>query len=123
VILGIGVDVNLQAAEFPAELRTIATSLKAELGKAVSRAELAVAILRELDADYDRVCSGEFSAVADEWQEHCTTLGQQVVIRIGDRRVCGRAEALGEEGALLLRSEHGHLERVVGGDLTLQAAD
>ena len=54
VILGIGVDVNLDAGEFPAELRKTATSLKIETGEAVSRAELAAEILRELDEDYAR---------------------------------------------------------------------
>ena len=120
VILGIGVDVNLGAGDFPSELRKLATSLKIELGKPVSRSELAAAILRELDRDYARVCAGDFAAVADEWEEHCTTLGRNVAIQIGDRQVRGRAEALGEDGALLLRTEHGHLERIIGGDVTLE---
>ena len=119
VILGIGVDVNLSQGDFPAELRKLATSLKAELGVPVSRPELAVAILRELDHDYARIASGQFAAVADEWEEHGTTIGQEVIIRTGDRRVRGRAESLGEDGALLLRTEHGHLERIIGGDVTL----
>ncbi|MGO8928618.1 MAG: biotin--[acetyl-CoA-carboxylase] ligase [Limisphaerales bacterium] len=120
VVLGIGVDVNLSQADFPAELRKLATSLKTELGKAVSRPELAVAILRELDRDYARLASGQFAAVADEWEEHGTTIGQEVTIRTGDRRIRGRAESLGEDGALLLRTEHGHLERIIGGDVTLE---
>jgi BirA family transcriptional regulator, biotin operon repressor / biotin---[acetyl-CoA-carboxylase] ligase len=120
VILGIGVDVNLNAGDFLPELRKLATSLKAELGKTLSRAELAVVILRELDADYGRINVGSFAAVAEEWESHCTTIGQEVVIRIGDRGVRGRAESLGEDGALLVRSEHGHLERIVGGDVTLE---
>jgi len=119
VVLGIGVDVNLSANEFPAELRKLATSLKAELNKPVGRPELAVAILRELDYDYARIGSGRFAAVADEWEACCTTIGHEVIIRIGDRRICGRAEALGEDGALLLRTDHGHLERIIGGDVTL----
>src|SRR5580692_10641821 len=48
VILGIGIDVNLDAGEFSAELKKIATSLKIEAGETISRAELATAILREL---------------------------------------------------------------------------
>jgi biotin-(acetyl-CoA carboxylase) ligase len=32
----------------------------------------------------------------------------------------GQAEALDHDGALLLRTEHGHLERIVGGDVTVQ---
>src|SRR6516162_6115743 len=55
IILGVGVDVNLSAADFPPELRKVATSLKIEAGKAISRADLAVQILRELDHDYARI--------------------------------------------------------------------
>lgn len=120
VILGIGVDVNLSASEFPSELRKLATSLKIETGKPVSRPELATAILRELDHDYARICSGQFAAVADEWEQHCTTIGTNVAIHIGDRWVRGRAESLDADGALLLRTDHGHLERIIGGDVTLE---
>ena len=120
LILGIGVDVNLSASDFPADLRDQATSLKAELGKPLSRAELAVSVLRELDADYTRITLGGFGAVADEWESHCSTIGREVAIQVGEREVRGRAEALGEDGALLVRTEHGHLEPIVGGDVTVK---
>src|SRR5215471_5938503 len=120
VILGIGIDVNLNPSDFAGELRKTATSLKAELGQSVQRAELAVAVLRHLDEDYDRVLCGCFASVAEEWQTHCATLGQQVVIQAGQRELRGRAESLGEDGALLLRTEHGHLERIIGGDVTVE---
>ena len=76
IILGIGVDVNQEADEFPAELRKLATSLKIEAGEEISRAELATEILRELDSDYARICGGGFSAVADEWESGCATMGR-----------------------------------------------
>jgi BirA family biotin operon repressor/biotin-[acetyl-CoA-carboxylase] ligase len=120
VILGIGVNVNLEANEFPPELRKLATSLKIETGQAVDRPALAVAILRELDADYDRISRGQFDSLADEWQERCTTIGHHIAIRVGERVVRGRAESLDGEGALLLRTQHGHLERIIGGDVTLE---
>jgi len=118
VIIGIGVDVNLAARDFPQDLKKIATSLKIESGKSISRAELAVNILRELDADYQRICANEFEHVAEEWEKHCKTIGEEVVIRTGPREIRGRAESLAEDGALLLRTEHGRLERIVGGDVT-----
>jgi BirA family biotin operon repressor/biotin-[acetyl-CoA-carboxylase] ligase len=120
VILGIGIDVNLDANEFPAELKKTATSLKIETGEAVSRAELAKAILRELDKDYSRVCGHFFADVAEEWEENCVTIGKNVTVQIGDRKIRGRAESLDDDGALLLRTEHGHLERIIGGDVTLE---
>jgi BirA family biotin operon repressor/biotin-[acetyl-CoA-carboxylase] ligase len=120
VILGIGVDVNLTAGEFPSGIRKTATSLRIELGKPVLRPELATMILRELDRDYARVCAGQFASVADEWEEHCTTLGKNVTVHVGERRVQGNAESLDEDGALLLRTEHGHLERIIGGDVMME---
>src|SRR5262249_17986175 len=101
------------------DLRKVATSLKIESGRHVSRADLAAAILQELDRDYERIRRSEFDAVANEWQEHCTTIGRRVCIQVGSRMLQGLAEALDEDGALLLRTEHGHLERIVGGDVTL----
>jgi BirA family biotin operon repressor/biotin-[acetyl-CoA-carboxylase] ligase len=122
VILGLGVDVNLNTGDFPPEVRKLATSLKAELGRPVARAELAASILREMDRDYSRLTSGHFSDLADEWEAHCSTIGRDVTIRTGERQIRGRAESLSEEGALLLRTEHGHLERIIGGDVTVEKA-
>jgi len=120
VILGIGVDVNLERGDFPPELRAIATSLRLELGRAVDRPHLAAALLRALDEDYQRLCRGEFRSLADEWARYCTTLGRRVTIVWGTRRLEGWAEALDDSGALLVRTDHGHLERVLGGDVTLE---
>jgi BirA family biotin operon repressor/biotin-[acetyl-CoA-carboxylase] ligase len=119
VILGIGIDANQTASEFPVDLRPIATSLKLATGKTVSRADLAEAVLRELDREYARILAGQFAAVAEEWGSRCSTLGKQVTIDMGARRVRGRAEALDENGALLLRTEHGRIERIIGGEVTL----
>jgi len=118
-IVGLGVDVNHESGDFPAELRRVATSLRMESGRPVPRGELALAILRELDRDYERAMSSRFEELADEWEARCTTIGQMVTIQLGSRRLRGRAESLDADGALLLRTEHGHLERVVGGDVTV----
>jgi BirA family biotin operon repressor/biotin-[acetyl-CoA-carboxylase] ligase len=120
LILGIGVDVNLSAADFPSELKKVATSLSLETGRPLHRAELAASILRELDADYERIRRQRFEELVEEWQASCSTLGRRVTIRIGERTLQGTAEALDHDGALLLRTEYGHLERVIGGDVTLQ---
>lgn len=120
LVLGIGLNVNFTREEFPAELRPIATSVRIEMGKEASRAELAVALLRELDEDYQRVIGGRFPEVAEEWEENCGTLGQEVEIMVGRRVLRGRAESLDADGALLLRTSHGLLERVVGGDVTIK---
>ncbi len=121
VILGMGVDVNLREEDYPPELRPAATSLliEAGAGAAIPRAPLATAILRQLDQAYDRIKRGEFQQVADVWEGLCGTLGNLVTIKNGDRLVRGRAESLDSEGGLLVRTEYGHLERIIGGDVTV----
>jgi BirA family biotin operon repressor/biotin-[acetyl-CoA-carboxylase] ligase len=118
-VLGIGIDVNVPAEAFPQSIRTVATSLAAEAGHPIDRPALATQVLAELDHLYARLNAGDFHEVGDEWMRRCSTLGQHVTIHMGSRAVAGRAEALDEDGALLVRTEHGVLERIVGGDVTL----
>jgi BirA family biotin operon repressor/biotin-[acetyl-CoA-carboxylase] ligase len=120
VIVGIGVDVNVDLGDFDEMLRSQATSIKLEVGRPVSRAELAVSMLRELDHEYARVVRGEFACVAEEWMSHCSTIGEKVRINVGNRVIYGRAESLDDSGALLVRTEHGRLEPILGGDVTVE---
>ena len=117
VIIGVGIDVNQNHSDFPAQLRRIATSLKIASGTTVGRTTLAEAILREMDKDYKRVLNGLFNEVAQEWANHCGTLGKEVNIQTGRNQITGRAESLDETGALLVRTQHGRIERIIGGDV------
>jgi BirA family biotin operon repressor/biotin-[acetyl-CoA-carboxylase] ligase len=119
VIIGIGIDVQQAPSDFPAELQKSATSLKIALGRPVNRPSLATAILRELDRDYARILDRQFKELAEEWEAICGTLGQHVSIEVGTRTLRGRAEALDPNGALLLRTDHGRLEPVTGGDVLI----
>ena len=119
VIIGIGMDVQQSPSDFPEELRKSATSLKIALGRPVDRPSLATAALRELDRDYARILKRQFEELAEEWESRCGTLGQHVSIKVGGRTLCGRAESLDPNGALLIRTDHGQLEPVTGGDVLI----
>lgn len=119
LVIGAGLNVNHQPRDFPAELRSQASSLALASGQLWNRSDLLVAILREMDSAYRKISSGGFSALAEEWRQRCTTLGRQVTIRQGNRLIHGLAETIDEEGALLVRTQHGRLERVTGGDVTV----
>jgi BirA family biotin operon repressor/biotin-[acetyl-CoA-carboxylase] ligase len=112
-ILGIGIDVNCRAEELPAD---IATSLQIETGKPQDRVALAAEVLAALDHFY----RADFEAVVAEWARLSTTLGRQLIITMGARRIEGYAQALDGDGALLLRRDNGQLERILGGDVTVE---
>jgi BirA family biotin operon repressor/biotin-[acetyl-CoA-carboxylase] ligase len=54
VVLGVGINVNVERAELPQDVAKPATSLLMELGYPVDRAELLVALLESLEQHYDR---------------------------------------------------------------------
>jgi BirA family transcriptional regulator, biotin operon repressor / biotin---[acetyl-CoA-carboxylase] ligase len=53
VVLGIGINVNLERTQLPTEVDRPATSLLVETGRSVDRAELLVALLAVLERRYD----------------------------------------------------------------------
>ena len=59
VVLGVGVNVNQEAGELPADPRTPATSLRLETGHEVDRAELLVELLDHLERRYDEWLAGD----------------------------------------------------------------
>ncbi|HRY47224.1 MAG TPA: biotin--[acetyl-CoA-carboxylase] ligase [Candidatus Paceibacterota bacterium] len=120
LILGIGLNVNQDSGDFPPEIRRTATSLRLASGTMWDRADIAVAILVQLDRIYHRIKKQQFGAIAEEYERQCLTLGHRVMIQTGSRTIQGRAESLDADGALLVRTQHGRLERILGGDVTLE---
>ncbi len=119
IILGIGIDVNCAVEDFSPDVAKIATSLQIETGRAQDRVALAAQVLAALDECY-HVALADFEAVADEWARLGTTLGRQIVVTMAQRRLEGFAHALDGDGALLVRKDDGQIERVLGGDLTVE---
>jgi BirA family transcriptional regulator, biotin operon repressor / biotin---[acetyl-CoA-carboxylase] ligase len=119
IILGIGINVNCKREDFSKELVGIATSLELESGRLQDRTALAAQVLATLDEYYRRTVS-DFEMIADEWAQLCTTLGKQIIVTVGRRRIEGFAQALDGDGALLLRRDSGQIERIVSGDLALE---
>jgi BirA family biotin operon repressor/biotin-[acetyl-CoA-carboxylase] ligase len=118
-ILGIGIDVNCKREDFSGELASIATSLELETGSAHDRVALAAQVLAALDQCHHAALSN-FETIADEWAKLCTTLGRQIVVTMGQRRIEGFAQALDSDGALLLRRDSGQIERILGGDVVVE---
>ncbi len=116
-ILGIGIDVNLNKDDFPAELQTTATSLLIETGRVHDRNRLAGRLLAALDQHYTTMARN-FETVIDQWAGLSVTLGQQVKIRQGDQLREGLAQALDGQGRLILRKDNGQVEYLVGGEVT-----
>ena len=116
VVLGIGVNVNAEASDFPAELRGLVTSVAIERGDPVPRALFAAALITSLEEWLDRHAAEGFAPVRQAWRVMSDTLGREVRVRVGDRELEGVAEDVDDAGALLVRTPRGR-ERVLAGDV------
>lgn len=117
VILGIGVNLNLELSELSEELRSIATSVRAVRGSPVPRALFCAALLARLEEWLDRHEDEGFAPVLEACSLHSATLGTEVRVRFEGTELTGVAEALDETGALIVRRPDGGTERVIAGDV------
>ena len=118
VILGIGVNLNMVVGQFPNDLRHPATSLLIESGLPVVRARFAAVMLNELDKLYTDFLTFGFAPVREEWQQRCNAGGRHVAVSdAGVDVVSGMFKGIDEDGALLLQTGKGGIERILSGDV------
>jgi BirA family biotin operon repressor/biotin-[acetyl-CoA-carboxylase] ligase len=117
VILGIGVNLNMDGKLFPRELRSLATSLKQEMGEPVSRKSFLKLLLEELEQWYQVFLKEGSAPVLKAWRERAQMEGKPVrVISFGEV-VKGTAVDIDSDGTLILKAEDGRLKRIVAGDV------
>ena len=121
-VVGIGLNVNSDESEWPADVAPWATSLRLIAGREIPREEAVRVLLGELDAMYSRLRRG--GSVRDEWAMRLDTIGSEVEVtwhsEAGGHRVRGRAEGVDAGGRLLVRDATGRMRPVAAGEVTLQ---
>nr|WP_238996476.1 biotin--[acetyl-CoA-carboxylase] ligase [Paenibacillus pinistramenti] len=118
-IVGIGIDVNMQADELPDELASIMTSLRIEAGQIVDRAQLAGGIMNEMEKLYNLYLDEGFGPVAALWEALSVSLHKEVTVRMVNRELSGTAVSLDPSGALVIQLANGDTEKVFSGDVTI----
>jgi BirA family biotin operon repressor/biotin-[acetyl-CoA-carboxylase] ligase len=117
VIVGIGINVNQE--KFPPELCSIATSLRNETGRAQSRLELLVRLLREFETDYNRFLREGPSYVVERFMAISPfASGKRVRVDTGRESYAGVTAGLSPEGLLLVKKDGGAIVTVIAGDVT-----
>lgn len=118
VVVGIGVNVNTEREDFPAELREKAASLKGILCRPVSRPLLLAEITGELEGLYNQLYIGNFAAIRAEWCRRTVSLGQVVQVAAPGGGFSGRAIAVTPDGALVVCKEDGSQVHVTAGEIS-----
>jgi BirA family biotin operon repressor/biotin-[acetyl-CoA-carboxylase] ligase len=121
VVIGVGVNANVDVEkDFPEDLRKTATSLEAELGKAVRLEHVFSELVKQMEKEYDLFLQMGFARVLEEWKRYAVFLVKGVEVASGSERLQGLAVDIDDEGALVLKLEDGVLKRVFAGDVALR---
>ncbi|HEX5465647.1 MAG TPA: biotin--[acetyl-CoA-carboxylase] ligase [Candidatus Limnocylindrales bacterium] len=116
-VVGIGLNVDWRARDFPAELGDSMTSLRELLGRQADRDALLDDFLARLEPRYLELLDGRFDAGA--WSTRQLTTGARLVVEAGSETVIGRGVGVDpESGALLLALDDGAERPIASGEVT-----
>lgn len=118
LVAGVGFNVKQRLGDFPAELRERAVSLEMAAGRAVSRGQLAGALLREMRQLLARPPLRLQGPVASEIARRDALVGAVVQVEGG---VCGTARGIDASGRLLVEALPGSLMAVSAGSVSVVA--
>jgi BirA family biotin operon repressor/biotin-[acetyl-CoA-carboxylase] ligase len=124
LVLGIGVNLNVERRDFPQEFRAAATSLASHCGRKIDRVVFAQRLYNALEPALDACAERGFEALRPRFESRFRMRGRRLtVVELDGRQRRGVAEGVDQDGALLLRRDDGMLDRVVAGDVTLAKED
>ena len=119
IILGIGINVNIDYNQLPQDIKNTATSLAIETGSKISRQELIIGLYENLAKWYKKLMEGGFDAVKEKWLSLVPMIGQKVQIMSGNEVLSGKALGLDERGALLLLTAEDRRIKISAGDAAI----
>ena len=105
-IIGIGLNVNVDHDDWPAELRDSATSIWQERKIVVDRNRLLAQLLLDLEQCLDELVVHGTNRIALAYHQRCSTIGHTVRATLGNGDiVVGLAEGVGLDGSLRVRPQ------------------
>ena len=118
VVVGIGI--NLQSANFPPELRKIATSIAEEI-KQPPNLENLLENLTNKFSSYYQVLQGENGAaeIRQEWTRRSTyAFGREVKVILENETMFGTTRGIEQNGALRVETENGEIKVIHAAEVT-----
>ncbi|MDW8044770.1 MAG: biotin--[acetyl-CoA-carboxylase] ligase [Nitrososphaerota archaeon] len=117
IIIGIGINVNVDLQEFPIDLRGSVTSLMDELGRRVDREDLLVNIIRGVEDICFRFDKDE---ILTKWKYFDITLNRRVKVFSNGKVIEGFAIDIADDGSLLVVADGGELMKFSSCDVSIR---
>lgn len=121
VVVGIGINVNIDEADFPEDIKDIATSLKIETKSPVNRQKLVGRILNNFEKFYIKfIRENDIKTSLNICRKNSALLGKDIIIMRREGNVEAKALDIDEEGRLLVQYPDGKQEFVISGEVSIR---
>jgi BirA family biotin operon repressor/biotin-[acetyl-CoA-carboxylase] ligase len=120
LVLGIGINLNVDRSSFPDEFRDSATSLAVHRGRPVDRIAVAQRLYGILEEIFDVCAEQGFEAIRPRFEARFAMCGRCVrVVELDGSERSGTAIGIDADGALRIRQPDGNETRVIAGDVSM----
>ena len=107
LIIGIGLNINQERADFPCDISQLATSLYIEHDKLLDRTKLLLELIEDLKKAYHSFYEYGFNHFYPLWKKYNTTLGKTITVCSPNKKIEGIAIDLTQDGSLVIRDHKG----------------
>lgn len=124
LIMGIGINVNLDEVDIPDELKEKATSIKIEQKKEIDRKLLLANILNEFEKLYIAFKDdGNVSKAIEICRENSVSIGREVRVIRGREERIGKALDINDRGELIVEFDDGKTESIFAGEVSVRGVN
>lgn len=119
VVVGIGINVNTK--EFPADIADVATSLRQETGRSYNRSGVVAEVCKRFEENYEVFCAkGDMTELIEEYNRHLVNVKREVRISEPLGEYTGIAKGIDTEGRLLVELADGSVKAVFAGEVSVR---
>lgn len=112
----VGIGINVQNTSFPKNIENVATSIRIETGKSISRSKLAAEILNCLEERLENICDRSF---LDDYRNRSNVIGKRIEVTHNDNTEVMECLGIDEIGRLIVRLENGEEKALTSGTVRI----
>lgn len=120
VVVGVGLNANIDLQKFPRSIREAITTLKEELKTEVSLELLLCEVFYRIEREYATFLEEGFTRILSEWKTLAPFIGKNVEVTVFGEKFRGLAEDVDADGSLTVRLSDGSVKRVTAGDVKVR---
>jgi BirA family biotin operon repressor/biotin-[acetyl-CoA-carboxylase] ligase len=117
IILGMGLNINMNREDFDPALRDVATSLRMETGETHDRLDMIARLFGLLEQCYKVFLDAGFSGLRETWLAYADMIGKRIKVVYKDEFQTGVVTGIDADGTILMQDESGASHRVLAGDV------